>query len=173
VQSGRVLTLLLSALDRYVGRQVQRHWELGQGSCHKVEALRGKAERINLARGGQTAQNLANLAAAGQGAQEDLDLFAGCGNHRRQIDGGKHGYCRNLRGAGSLLHGLHVFGLQQMPLAGLALLGLRIDAQLRPKFVNCAQCRCLGNLAAKLRLEFGGGQRPLGLKDADDLDGEL
>jgi hypothetical protein len=131
-----------------VGRQAQGSREIGQGSSHEVEALRRKAQGINLARRSQSAQNLANFAAAGQRAQEYLNLFTGRGNHGGQVDGGKHRDCRNLRGAGTLLHGLHIFGLQQMPLAGLALFGLRIDAQFRPQLVNRTQGCGLCDLTA-------------------------
>ena len=61
---------------------------------------------VHLAGGHQAAEHFAHLAARRQRGQEQLDLFHAGGDHRLQIDGGKHRNGRDLRGGSAFGDGL-------------------------------------------------------------------
>jgi hypothetical protein len=74
---------------------------------------------MHLAGGHQTAEHFANLAARSERSQEQLDLFHAGRDDSLQIDGGKHGNRRHLRGGGAFGNGFLIARPQQLPLGRL------------------------------------------------------
>ena len=128
---------------------------------------------VNLARGHQAAQHLAHLAAGGERGQEQLDLFHAGGDHRLQVDGGKHRDGRHLGGGGAFGNGFLETQAQQLPLGRLAGSGDdRNDAKLLPELGDGAQDGAFGHFPAQSAGEFAKG-RVARLQQLVSLDGKL
>jgi hypothetical protein len=110
---------------------------------------------VDLARGHQTTQHLAHLAAGGERGQEQLDIFHAGGNHRLQVNRGQHGDGRNLGGGGAFGNGFLETLAEQLPLSSLA--GGRNDwddAKLLPELGDSAQNGSFGHFSAQSAGEF-------------------